>query len=71
MRDEETIKGWNLIKVDLDAATTVENVPHVFCRSLEFLLERVNIMRIDAANARYFLVFCFDVSVILSFGASL
>lgn len=27
--------------------------PRMFCKALEFLLERVNVMRIDAANARY------------------
>jgi len=30
--------------------------PLVFCKALEFLLDRVNIMRVDAANARLRLI---------------
>ena len=30
--------------------------PLVFCNALEFLLDRVNMMRIDAANARLRLI---------------
>ncbi len=50
-RDMETAARWNTIKADIDAAT-VENAPVTFCKGLEFLLDRLNVMRIDIANAR-------------------
>ena len=34
----------------------IEDRPRIFCKALEFLLERVNAMRIDAANARLRLI---------------
>ena len=50
-RGEETSGKWNdLHKVMLKAEP--EEKPSLFCNALEFLLNRVNVMRIDAANAR-------------------
>ena len=38
------------------ATTTSEDQPRVFCKALEFLLERVNAMCIDSANAMLCLI---------------
>jgi hypothetical protein len=32
--------------------STIADQPRVLCKALEFLLDRINILRIDAANAR-------------------
>ena len=54
-RGEETSGKWNdLHKVMLKAEP--EEKPSLFCNALEFLLNRVNVMRIDAANARLRLI---------------
>jgi hypothetical protein len=52
-RDDETRQKWKdagrlLIQADAQA----EDQPRALCKSLEFLLDRVNAMRVDAANAR-------------------
>lgn len=54
-RDEETKAKWSSIHGDMQAATVADQ-PRVFCRALEFLLDRVNAMRIDAANSRLRLI---------------
>lgn len=51
-RDNETKAKWELIAKSMDE----EPGPRVFCKALEFLLDRVNAMRIDAANARLRLI---------------
>jgi hypothetical protein len=51
-RDEETKARWIAIEQDMQSALPEEH-PRSFCKALEFLLDRVNAMRIDAANARY------------------
>jgi hypothetical protein len=52
-RDEETKQKWREAgKVLLDADNEAKTQPRALCKSLEFLLDRVNVMRIDAANAR-------------------
>ena len=54
-RDNETKAKWaDMRKRLLEAAR--EEQPRVFCNALEFLLDRVNAMRIDAANARLRLI---------------
>ena len=54
-RDEETKTKWELIRGAMVAAVDVEQ-PRAFCNALEFLLDRLNAMRIDAANARLRLI---------------
>ena len=49
-RDAETTSKWAELQAAMAAAT--DDKPDVFCREMEFLLDRVNALRIDAANAR-------------------
>ena len=42
---------WKPVRQAMEEAAA-EDQPRAFCKALEFLLERVNAMRIDAANAR-------------------
>ena len=55
-REEETGTKWKALEERIHTAT-VENGAHVMCACLEFLLDRVNAMRIDAANARFVIYF--------------
>ena len=50
-RDEDTILRWRPVAKSMEEAEAAEQ-PRAFCKALEFLLNRVNVMRIDAANAR-------------------
>ena len=50
-RDEESKIGWKPVRQAMEEAAA-EDQPRALCKALEFLLERVNAMRIDAANAR-------------------
>ena len=50
-RDLETKALWSEQQQAMVTATT-ESQPRVFCGALEFLFDRVNALRIDAANAR-------------------
>jgi hypothetical protein len=52
-RDDETAKRWAALAQE---AAEASDKPVVLCRGLEFLLDRVNAMRIDAANARLRLI---------------
>ena len=54
-RDEETKEKWKDVEAGMRNAVEQEH-PRAFCRGLEFLLDRVNAMRIDAANARLRLI---------------
>ena len=54
-RDEETRAKWKELGQAMHAAASEER-PRVLCKGLEFLLDRVNAMRIDAANARLRLI---------------
>jgi hypothetical protein len=54
-RDEQTRTRWVELQVSMDAAVDEEK-PVVLCRGVEFLLNRVNALRIDAANARLRLI---------------
>lgn len=54
-RNEETKLLWDKINEKL-ATVPIEEQPRTFCKALEFLLDRVNTMRIDAANARLELI---------------
>ena len=54
-RDEETRAGWREVERGMREAGA-EGRPRALCRALEFLLDRVNAMRIDAANARLRLI---------------
>jgi len=54
-RDEETKAKWAETQATMGGATAEEH-PRAFCQALEFLLDRVNAMRIDAANARLRLI---------------
>ena len=54
-RDSETRTKWEALL--LEAANSQDASPHrALCNQLEFLLNRVNVMRIDAANARLRLI---------------
>jgi hypothetical protein len=55
-RDEETKAKWKETSDLMSEASTSEEQPRAFCKALEFLLDRVNAMRIDAANARLRLI---------------
>jgi hypothetical protein len=50
-RDEETTQQWRKVGASMLRAEGGDR-PGVMCRALEFLLDRINAMRIDAANAR-------------------
>ena len=52
-RDTETKAKWEDVRQLME---TTDNQPRALCKALEFLLDRVNIMRIDAANARLRLI---------------
>ena len=54
-RDEESRTRWKPVHEAMESAAA-EDQPSAFCKALEFLLERVNAMRIDAANARLRLI---------------
>ena len=51
-RDTETTALWTEMRTSIAAATPPEEQPGVLCKALEFLLSRVNVLRMDAANAR-------------------
>jgi len=51
-RDDETKEKWAALQAKI-AGATPETAARVICEGLEFLLDRVNVMRIDAANARF------------------
>jgi hypothetical protein len=67
-RDDETKERFKVIDGLLEAAGAQQSQaaesapeskakkPRAFCKGLEFLLDRVNAMRIDAANARLRLI---------------
>jgi hypothetical protein len=55
IRDTETKEKWAALQEKIYSAT-IDTGARVTCDCLEFLLERVNIMRIDAANARLRLI---------------
>ena len=55
-RDEETKAKWKETSDLMSEASSSEEQPRAFCKALEFLLDRVNAMRIDAANARLRLI---------------
>jgi len=50
-RDAETLANWRQVGTAMQAAEVADR-PRVMCKALEFLLDRINAMRIDAANAR-------------------
>eukprot|EP00960_Hanusia_phi_P006127 176780-Hanusia_phi.AAC.1 len=50
-RKEETEAGWKALEQELSAGSLQER-PRLFCKALEYVLGRVNAMRVDAANAR-------------------
>lgn len=54
-RNNETKTIWKEINTEMQEALDV-NQPKVFCKALEFLLNRVNAMRVDAANTRLRLI---------------
>ena len=54
-RDAETRTKWAAIEEAMHTATPEQHA-RAFCQALEFLLDRVNAMRIDAANARLRLI---------------
>jgi hypothetical protein len=51
-RDEETKGKWAAFEAKV-AAATIDTAARITCEGLELLLDRVNAMRIDAANARF------------------
>lgn len=56
-RDGETQQKWVEVgRLMLAADSQSEDQPRVLCGALEFLLDRVNAMRIDAANSRLRLI---------------
>jgi hypothetical protein len=56
-RDIETRAAWATAAAAMRAAATDESAqPVAFCEALRFLLDRVNVLRIDAANTRLRLI---------------
>jgi hypothetical protein len=52
-RVDDTNARWVVVRASLEAAANLEaDQPRAFCTALEFLLNRINILRIDTANAR-------------------
>ncbi len=52
-RDADLTEKFNQTKADLVSADSDVLVrPQMFCKALEFALDRVNLIRIDSANAR-------------------
>mmetsp|Transcript_4190 Transcript_4190/g.11969 ORF Transcript_4190/g.11969 Transcript_4190/m.11969 type:complete len:567 (-) Transcript_4190:25-1725(-) len=51
-REEETAGKWREAEAAMAAAGSVEERARALCGGLELVLERLNAMRIDAANAR-------------------
>jgi hypothetical protein len=52
-RNEETAQRWEPVRTSMMLGTpSPEEQPAIFCRALEFVLDRVNAMRIDMVNAR-------------------
>ena len=56
-RDEETKAMSAVVQATMRDAQPQEH-PEVLCKSLEFLLDRLNVVRIDTANARCVFVSC-------------
>ena len=50
-RFEEAEREWKVVGKEMLEASEADQ-PHTFCNALKFILERINKMRIDAANAR-------------------
>ncbi|EKX31294.1 hypothetical protein GUITHDRAFT_122507 [Guillardia theta CCMP2712] len=50
-RKKETQDRWNELEQELRASTP-QDQPMSFCKALEYVLSRVNVMRVDAANTR-------------------
>ena len=56
-RDAETLQQWrDTARLMLAADERLEDQPHAMCSALKFLLDRINAMRIDAANSRLRLI---------------
>ncbi len=51
-RDAETQGKWLQVRDGMLAATTDDDQAHALCKVLEFMLDHINSMRVDAANAR-------------------
>lgn len=51
-RDADTAAKWAAVQASLGPLVPPAEQPAAFCKALEFLLKRVNVLRIDAANAR-------------------
>ena len=56
-RDIETQDLWRKLGSNMLAVNADRNI--MICKALEFLLDRVNILRLDAANARCVVCFLF------------
>ena len=50
-RDSSTRERWKEVGLSMQNAEVCDHAS-IFCRALEFILDLVNILRIDAANAR-------------------
>jgi hypothetical protein len=50
-RDSSTRERWREVGLAMQNAEICDHA-RIFCRALEFLLDLVNILRVDAANAR-------------------
>jgi hypothetical protein len=50
-RDASTSERWRKVGLEMEQAER-EDQDRIFCGALEFLLDLVNILRIDAANTR-------------------
>ena len=55
-RDEDTSKLFKEVKEVMESCSSEAEYSTAFCKGLKFLFDRINIMRVDAANARLRLV---------------
>jgi hypothetical protein len=51
-REASTKERWRQVGSAMDKANDMADHARLFCNALEFLLDQVSILRIDAANAR-------------------
>jgi hypothetical protein len=58
MRDADTQARWVVVGTSMEESDDSIDRPRVLCKALEFLLDRVNALRIDAANARWVVAPC-------------
>ncbi len=58
IRDVEFRSSWAVVEASMTESDVDQfDLPRTLCKAIEFLLDRINMLRIDAANSRYFCLF--------------